>query len=29
MARVNDQRRMWKYIVFGLLTLGIYDIYML
>lgn len=29
MTRVNDQRRMWKYIVFGMLTLGIYDIYMM
>lgn len=24
--RLNDQRRMWKYIVFGILTLGIYDL---
>ena len=23
---LNDQRRMWKFIVFGILTLGIYDI---
>lgn len=23
---VNDKRRLWKYIVFGILTLGIYDI---
>lgn len=23
---VNDQRRLWKYIVFGLLTAGIYDL---
>lgn len=29
MTRVNDQRRMWKYIVFGMLTLGIYDVYMM
>lgn len=27
-TRLNDQRRMWKYIVFGILTLGIYDIYL-
>lgn len=23
---VNDKRRMWKYIIFGILTLGIYDL---
>lgn len=25
--RVNDHRRMWKYVIFGFLTLGIYMIY--
>lgn len=25
--QVNAERRLWKYIVFGILTLGIYDIY--
>ena len=24
--RLNDQRRMWKCIIFGILTLGIYDL---
>ena len=24
--KLNDQRRMWKYIVFGILTLGIYPL---
>lgn len=28
MTRVNDQRRMWKYIVFSMLTFGIYGIYL-
>ena len=28
MTRLNDQRRMWKYILFGILTFGIYDIYL-
>ena len=28
MIRLNDQRRMWKYIIFGVLTLGIYDFYL-
>lgn len=27
MAKVNEKRRLWKYIVFGALTFGIYDIY--
>ena len=25
--RLNDRRRMWKFIIFGFLTLGIYDVY--
>lgn len=25
--KLNDQRRMWKFIVFGILSFGIYDIY--
>lgn len=25
MTRLNDQRRMWKYIIFSLLTFGIYG----
>ena len=28
MTRLNDQRRMWKYIIFSLLTFGIYGIYL-
>lgn len=24
---VNDERRFWKYLIFGILTLGIYDIW--
>lgn len=29
MKQVNAERRMWKYVVFGILTLGIYDIWLL
>ena len=28
MTRLNDQRRRWKYIIFSLLTFGIYGIYL-
>ena len=24
--RLNDQRRMWKFLLFGILTLGIYQL---